>query len=233
MPGTLITDDGTEISIDDLELGTQVELDDGNTYVVVEDDEGNIEAESGDGYADFDDDGDGEYGKSADFTPADYSQVVSKAYSEAITDEQRAEVLSEVAKAAAEADLRAAQSELVISKMQQDAYVDECISKAAEYGVAGPRTELLGVTLAKAMTVLNEEEIQLLDDILKSYSELAYEVAVGTETDGMSEVLDVVHGAADQIVKSSGGSVTEEQAMVMAFEQNPELYSMYLSEKEL
>lgn len=232
MPGTILMEDGVEVSIDDLELGTEVELDDGSTYVVVEEDDlPDMEAGYDEGGVEYAE----EYGKSDDFVPYadDYSQLVSKAYNEAATDDERAAILSDIAKAAAEADERAAVAQDAIIKMEQDAYITECISKAEEYGIAGPRTDLLGITLAKAMTVLDDDEIQLLDDILKSYSDLAYEVAIGSETDGVSEVMDVVTSAADEIVKSAGGSVSHEQAMAIAFEQNPDLYAMYLSEKEL
>jgi len=56
-------------------------------------------------------------------------------------------------------------------------------------------------------------------------------VAIGSEAEGSSQIMDVVHGAADEIVKSADGGLTSEQAMAAAFDANPELYAMYLDEK--
>lgn len=223
MPDVLYTEDGTEIDIDDLEIGTEVEMEDGSVWTVAaaDDEDDQEDAQENLEYADAD------YGKSAD-----YGEMISKAYQEAVSDEQKANLFAAVAKSAeiAKAESRAAADS--ISKMHEQAYVEQCISKADEYGFAGPRTEQFGVAIAKMMQVLDQDEIQLMDDIFKAFSELIDEVAIGSEAGSESDVLDVVSGAADEIVKSANGGLTNEQAMAAAFEENPELYSLYLAEKE-
>ena len=224
MPGTLYTEEGKEIDIDDLEIGTEIELEDGQVYTVVaadDADEDEVEYEE-----------DQDYGPEADYGKSDdYGELISKAYQEAVGDEQKAKLFASVAKSAeiAKAEARAAADS--ISKMHADAYVDQCISKADEYGFAGPRSEQFGVAIAKMMTVLDDDEIQLMDDIFKAFAELIDDVAIGSEASGSSDVMDVVYGAADEIVKSADGGVTQEQAMAAAFEANPDLYSLYLDEK--
>jgi len=220
MPDVLYTEDGQEIDINDLEVGTEIELEDGQIYTVVDADEDDEDPGESVQYEAED------YGKSED-----YGQMISKAYQEAIGDDQKAQLFASVAKSAeiAKAEARAASDS--ITKMHADQYVDQCISKADDYGFAGPRTQQFGVAIAKMMTVLDDEEIQLMDDIFKAFSELIDDVAIGSEAAGVSDVLDAVHGAADEIVKSAGGDMTNEQAMAAAFEANPELYSLYLDEK--
>jgi hypothetical protein len=223
MPDVLYTEDGQEIDINDLEVGTEIELEDGQVYTVVNADEDDDD-EPDEAVQDESEDA---YGKSED-----YGQMISKAYQEAIGDDQKAQLFATVAKSAeiAKAEARAAADS--ITKMHADAYVDQCISKADDYGFAGPRTQQFGVAIAKMMTVLDDEEIQLMDDIFKAFSELIDDVAIGSEAAGVSDVIDAVNGAADEIVKSAGGDMTNEQAMAAAFEANPDLYSLYLAEKE-
>lgn len=228
MPGTLFTEDGVEVDIDDLEIGTEIELEDGQVYTVVAADEDDHEDDSDDdgSYMYVDEDGEADYGKSED-----YAEVIAKAYESAVTDEERSRLFASVAKSADIAKRQAAAAQAAISKAEADQYVNVCISKAEEYGFAGDRTEMFGVAIAKMMTVLDEEEIQLMDDIFKSFSSLIDDVAIGTEAVGASEVMDVVASAADEIVKSVEGGITPEQAMAAAFDANPDLYALYLDEK--
>lgn len=219
----LTTEDGQEIDINDLEPGTTITLDDGQEFEVVEyeeDDEDYGQYAEDDGqYAD--------YGKSAD-----YGELITKAYEEAVTDEQKAKLFATVAKSAQIAKEEAAGVRQAMDAMRESEYVDTCIAKADEYGFAGPRTELLGVAIAKGMLVWDEDEMELMDDIFKAFSSLIDEVAVGTEGSGPSEVLDIVDGVAADIVKSTEGQLTTEQAFAAAFDANPDLYNLYLSEKE-
>jgi hypothetical protein len=239
MPGTIITEDGQEIAIDDLELGTEVEID-GEVFTVVEDD--GQEGEPGEQVGGFESQGDDQlyyeededYGKSDDYVPpGKYAEMISKAYTEAVNEDERAQLVAEVAKSAEYARLESQKATDHIAKMQQEAYVEQCISKADDYGFAGPRTQEFGVALSKMMTVLDPSEIQLMDDIFKAFSELIDEVTIGQESDGYSEVMDLVDSSASEIVKSSGGDVSPEQAMAAAFDANPDLYSLYLAEKDM
>lgn len=222
-PGTIYTESGEEVSIDDLELGTLVEGEDGEIYEVVEDDSVAEVEES-----DSEDREPALVGKSDE----DYAEMISKAYSEAVTEEERARLIAGVAREAQIAKAAAKRTDATIAKMKADAYVDECIAKAEEYGIAGPRTEQFGVAISKMLTVLSEDEAQLMDDIFKSFAELAVEVAKGSEAVGASEVMEVVESHADEIVKSANGGLTKEQAMAAAFEANPDLYAMYLAEQK-
>jgi hypothetical protein len=238
MPGQVYTEDGQPIDVDDLDVGTIIVDEDGTESVVVpadatdeevaelwdyleSDDQGEPQAQDDDEYAQQ------SYGKSAD----NYADLISKAYTEAVSDDERAELLSVVAKEAHQARSEASSTRGLISKMQQDAVIDECISKAHEYGFAGPRSDEFGLVIAKMMTVLDDEELQLMDDIFKAFSELAEEVAIGTEHAGFSDVLDAAHAHAGEIVKSLDGGVSEEQAFAATFSANPDLYALYLAEK--
>jgi len=217
MPGTIYTEAGEEVAIDDLEVGTLVEGEDGEIYEVVEDlEEAQAEEEIDEGVGKAD----------------DYAELIAKAYSDAVSDEDRAKLIAGVAREAQIAKAASAATDAKIAKMQADAYVDECISKAQEYGIAGPRTEMFGVAISKMLTVLSDDEAQLMDDIFKSFSDLAVEVAKGSEAFGSSDVLEVVESHADEIVKSAGGELSKEQAMAKAFEANPDLYAMYLEEQK-
>ena len=221
MPGMIYTEAGEEVAIDDLEVGTLVEGEDGEIYEVVEDiasevseQEQALEESEGMGKSD------------------DYAELIAKAYSDAVSDEDRAKLIAGVAREAQIAKAASAKTDATIAKMQADAYVDECISKAEEYGIAGPRTEEFGVAISKMLTVLSDSEAQLMDDIFKSFSELAVEVAKGSEAFGSSDIMDQVNAHADEIVKSAGGEISKEQAMAAAFEANPELYALYLEEQK-
>lgn len=228
MPGTLILDDGTEVDIDDLEVGTEIEMEDGQVFTVVDDDGDEYDEDPYDGaYAEYDEAGDYAYGKSAD-----YGEVIAKAYQEAVTDDERSHLVADIAKSAALAQRQADEAQWQIAKMDAERELDVCISKAEEYGFAGDRTELFGVVISKMFDVLTDEELSLMDDIFKSFSDLIDDVSVGTEAEGYSEVLDFIGGTADNIVKSVDGGVTHEQAMAAAIEANPDLYSLYLAEKE-
>lgn len=235
MPGTIVTEDGQELNIDDLEPGTEIEFEDGEIFTVVAADE-EPEQEGGDAPYEqmaWEPDAEGElvdadYGKSDD-----YADMIAKAYNDAVGDDERSAVLAEVAKAAEEANLRADAQEAEIRKMHDQAYLGECIAKADEYGFAGPRTEELGMIIAKAMRVLEPSEIQLLDDIFKSFGELVEETAIGTEAEGVNDVVDAVSKAAEEIVKAAGGEVTMEQAITQVYSEQPDLYTLYREEGTL
>lgn len=222
MPATIYTETGEEVAIEDLEVGTLVEGENGEMYEVVE----AIEDE-----ADTDEVVDDEGVGKAD-EAENYADLIAKAYSDAVTDEDRAKLIAGVAREAQIAKAAADKTNARIAKMQADAYVDECISKAEEYGIAGPRTKEFGVAISKMLTVLSADEAQLMDDIFKSFSELAVEVAKGSEAFGSSDVMDVVESHAAEIVKSAEGALSKEEAMAKAFEANPDLYAMYLDEKK-
>lgn len=222
---TIYTDTGDEVSIDDLEIGTLVEGENGEMWEVVEDtsDEADVE--------DAEEREPALVGKSDD-EGEDYADLIAKAYSDAVSDEDKARLIASVAKQVevAKSDARRAADQ--ISKMEAEAYVEECISKAQEYGIAGPRTEEFGVAISKMLTVLDDSEIQLMDDIFKAFSELAVEVAKGSEAFGESDVLDSIESHATEIVKSSNGEISVEDAIIKAFEADPELYAAYLDEKK-
>ena len=218
---TIYAEDGTEVDIDDLEVGTVIQGEDGVEYVVSEGDDFD-----GDQPDDQYDEAD-EVGKSFD----DYADLIAKAYSEAVTEDDRSALIAGVAREAAIAKAEAATVADNIAKMQDEAYINTCISKADDYGFAGPRTVDFGVAISKMLTVLDESEIQLMDDIFKAFSELAYEANLGTEAYGESDVLGVVNAQASEIVKSAGGDVDELTAFTAAFEANPDLYSQYRDEQ--
>lgn len=222
MGPTIYTEAGEEVSIEDLEVGTLIEGEDGELYEVVD------SAEDEDDELPYDDpEG---VGKADD--SEDYAEMISKAYADAVSDEDRVKLLAGVAREAQIAKASARATEFHIAKMQADAYVDQCVSKAEEYGIAGPRTAEFGVAISKMLTVLSPDEIRLMDDIFKSFSDLAVEVAQGTEAIGASDIMDMVESHSDEIIKSAGGGLSKEQAMAAAFEANPDLYAMYLDEQK-
>lgn len=222
----LVTEDGQEVDIDDLEVGTEIEFDNGEVYTVVDADDADEDDEDADA-REYEPQDEADYGKSAD-----YGQLIAKAYEEAVTDEDKANLFATVAKSAQIAKAQASAAAQTMENMRTDSFIDTCISKADEYGFAGQRTEQFGVVIAKMMTVLEPEEIQLVDDIFKAFSSLIDETAIGSEYSEPSEIMDIVDGVASDIVKSTDGALTSEQAFTAAFDANPDLYNLYLAEKE-
>lgn len=224
MPDVLYAEDGTEVNIDDLPIGTEIEMDDGSVWEVVPEDADDADDDPGEPDAGL--------GKSADDPDTDYVAMIAKAYSDAVDDEGRRDVIAKMARATAAAQRRADLAMTQIEKAQADAYLDSCIAKAQDYGFAGDRTEAFGVVLAKAMTVLEPDEIELLDDIFKSFAELIDTTMIGSEGGRPSEVLDLVDQFASGIVEKADGDVSKEAAFLAAFEERPELYQQYLDEKK-
>jgi len=154
------------------------------------------------------------------------------------------EILEDISKATTEQDTQdiiiKMATELEISKaesaaaieyaeaVEMDRIQDAFIAKAAEYNLPIDN-ETLGTILMKSATVLDEDELEALDQLLIAigdhlFDELGY---VG-DTDN-SSVLDQVNAMADEYVGKSDFS--KAQITTAMFDANPSAYDAYLNEK--
>lgn len=161
------------------------------------------------------------------------------AYSKSLGDE----VLEELSKAMNDADrdtviakamdvveLYKAQSDEMAEQMalMEDQRIEEAfISKAAEYNLP-VAPEVLGPILKAAATVLDEEQLDVLDELFNAVGDVLYdEIGYVGDTDNTS-VLDEVSAVADELVGKA--DLTSAEALVAAFDANPAAYDQYLLE---
>jgi len=149
---------------------------------------------------------------------------ISKATTEQATQDIIVKMATEMEITKQEAAEAYAYAEAIEGERIQDAF----ISKAAEYNLPID-SETLGVILMKSATVLEEDELEALDQLLTAigdhlFDELGY---VG-ESDN-SSVLDQVNAMADEYVGKSDFS--KAQITTAMFDANPSAYDAYLNEK--
>lgn len=152
-------------------------------------------------------------------------EQLSKAVTEADREQIIAKALDEVEIAKAEAI--AAQEELAY--LQDERVTEAFIAKAAEYNLP-VSPEVFGPILKAAATVLDEEQLDILDHVLTAAGEAMYE-EIGFTGGGANSVFDQVTGFASEMVTKSAGDFTIEQASTAMFAANPEAYDAYIAEQ--
>jgi hypothetical protein len=120
------------------------------------------------------------------------------------------------------------------AEREHDTRVTEAfIAKAAEYNLP-IAAEVLGPILKKMATVLDESELDIIEKVFTDvgdtmYDEIGY-VGTGTNgTDVFSEVSELAKAAVSKAAES-GNQITEEDALIAAFESNPAAYTAYQAE---
>lgn len=147
------------------------------------------------------------------------------------TTEKEVEDMVETAKSAVNPELTAALERL--ETMEKSFAMKEFTEIAKKYAPLGEKEEDLAKTLYE-MKKSNEDNynayIGILDKSLGLVEKSGVFAEIGKSTSGTTgNVLDKVNAAADEIMKSDA-SITHEQAIAKAWENNPEFIAEY--EKE-
>lgn len=167
--------------------------------------------------------------KEAPMEPAKKSlgDVVLEELSKAASEDERSEI---IAKAMEEVEIAKEQANEAWGRVaeQEDAMLESAfISKAAEYNLPVNPIDF-GQILKAASTVLDYEQLDLLDQLFSSVGEALYEeIGYVGDTDNTS-VMDVVNGYVGDIIGKS--DATPEMIQSAVFEANPDAYDAYLAE---
>lgn len=256
----LFDEDGQPVDADDLEFGDVVYSEDGEELVIVPDDAGELEDEyyeepelvgkaspaqaarlrgysAGVSARQHIGRHRGKYGLAAGAAGGVAAGRLSKSLGEVLVEElsksdrderelQLAGALGdEIEKAQAAADEAYAYAEQLEDERATEAF----ISKAAEYNLPVDPVDL-GLILKAAATVLDDDQLDLLDQLFEAIGDDIYdEIGVVGDTDN-SDVLSQVDLFAEELVGKSDGGLSMAEASTLLFEQNPEAYEMYLRE---
>lgn len=154
---------------------------------------------------------------------------ILEALSKAATEDDRNAIVAKMAD-----ELNASQTQLeeivkAYEAMEDERITDAFISKAATYNLP-VAADVLGPILKSAATVLTDEQLDVLDDLLNSVGDILYgEVGYVGDTDNQI-VTDQVDAYARELVGKSAGQMTHEQASVAIYEANPQAYEAYLAQ---
>lgn len=151
-------------------------------------------------------------------------EELSKAVNDTDRDEIIAKALNEVEVYKAQADAMAEQ----LAEIEEARIEDAFISKAAEYNLP-VAPEVLGPILKAAATVLTEEQLDVLDSLFESVGDTLYQEVGYVGDTSNSSVMDQVNAYAGELVGKA--DVSEAEAIVKAFENNPAAYEAYLAEQ--
>ena len=150
--------------------------------------------------------------------------------SKAVTDADRDAVIAKAMDEVEIAKAEAAQATEMLEIERDIRITDAYIAKAAEYNLP-VEAGVLGPILKSVATVLTDEQLDVLDELLSSVGEVLYAergISGGATNSG---VLDEVYGMSAELVGKSAGAVSLEQATTAMFETNPGAYETYLAEQ--
>jgi len=150
--------------------------------------------------------------------------------SKAVTDADRDAVIAKAMDEVEIAKAEAAQATEMLEIERDIRITDAYIAKAAEYNLP-VEAGVLGPILKSVATVLTDEQLDVLDELLSSVGEALYAergISGGATNSG---VLDEVYGMSAELVGKSAGAVSLEQATTAMFETNPGAYETYLAEQ--
>lgn len=132
----------------------------------------------------------------------------------------------------AEAVAKAAQEEVVKAKAAQEA--SEYIAKAKSLG-APDAEKVGGLLLRVAKGTTTADDAATLETMLKAANAqgqtAALFKALGSDTAADAEPEAMLKAKADEIEKAAEGKMTKEQAYAKAVEQNPALYTAYVTKR--
>lgn len=230
--------DGNPVDESTLEHGSIVLDGDGNPFVYTDPDGPELELPEGmvwadDSSSDYADDNEPELvGKS-------FGAEVLEAISKAVDSDEQKEAIAKafaVQQEQLEVYKRQAEEAQAWAEREHDERVTEAfIAKAAEFNLP-VAAEVLGPILKKMATVLSDAELDVVEKVFTDVGDTLYDEVgfVGTGTNGAS-VYDEVEAVAKAAVAKAaedGASITDEDAMVAAFEANPAAYAAYNAEMQ-
>lgn len=132
----------------------------------------------------------------------------------------------------AEAIAKAAQEEVVKAKAAQEAA--EYIAKAKSLG-ATDADKVGGLLLRVAKGTTTADDAATLENMLKAANAqgqtAALFKAMGSDSSVDAKPEEMLKAKADEIEKAACGKMTKEQAYAKAMEENPSLYSAYVSNR--
>ena len=164
---------------------------------------------------------------------SDVLEAISKAVDD---DAQKAAIRKafEVQQEQIEVYKRQAEEAQAWAEREHDTRVTEAfIAKAAEFNLP-VAPEVLGPILKKMATVLDESELDIVEKVFTDVGDTLYDEVgyVGTGTNGpdvFNEVEELAKAAVSKAA-ANGQQISEDDALVAAFEMNPQAYAAYNSE---
>lgn len=126
--------------------------------------------------------------------------------------------------------------EKTVAELQEDAVLEGFIEKAESYSNLTASAEELGALLKDANEHLEDENVELLERLLKSShaliedNDLELETEKGQEGDGNPDALARLESIAVE-KREEDPDLSEEQAFAKAAQENPKLYTDYKSGK--
>jgi hypothetical protein len=155
--------------------------------------------------------------------------TVLEQLSKAVTDADRDQIVAKMADELGDARKQNDEIAKALEEERDIRITEAFIAKAAEYNLPISPARF-GPILKSIATVLDDEDLEVLDELLSSVGTALYEELGFTGGASNSGVLDEVYGAASELVGKAAGSVSFEQATVAMFETNPGAYEAYLAE---
>lgn len=152
--------------------------------------------------------------------------------SKALNDDERDTVIAKAMDAVEDIAKRNDALENAVSQLLQDREYGDYFEIAKGYEVPVETDELAHV-LHKAATVMDEDELGVLERVLAGATEItkSYFEEVGFGGQIESDIMAQIAATADGVVHKSGDlGVTREQAIAALFENNPDAYDQYESE---
>lgn len=132
----------------------------------------------------------------------------------------------------ADAAAKAAAEE--VAKMKEQTETAEYIAKAKALG-AGDADKLGGLLMRVAKGKTTEEDAATFETMLKAANAQGQVAAlfksVGSDSAVDGNPGDLLQAKADEIHKAADGKMTKEQAYAKAMDENPELYTAYVSKR--
>lgn len=239
--------EGVELSEDELEAGDVVFDDDGQQYLVEETNEVAEEPELVGKAVNFGSFGSGakKLGNMADRNrkglvaggaagfvggrmSKSYSDTVLEELSKAYTTGDRDEVIAKALGRIEESDQRAQRAENIAKALADEAEYGEFFEVAKNFDALPVETDELATILQTVSKVLDEDQLNTLGRVLAAADNSIY-ASEGYDGAGDSSVYGLVESAAAEAV-GKGLSLSQEEAVVALFAENPDAYEEYLSE---
>lgn len=164
---------------------------------------------------------------SQEFAPS-LSQVVLEELSKAASDEDRNAIVAASVEEAEIAKAEAFAAQEAVLDMQDTQLEVAFISKAAEYNLPVDPA-VLGPILKSAASVLDAEQLDVLDALFNGVGEALYD-EIGYEGGGDNvSVMDMVDASVEEHIGKSDFS--PEAITTAVFDSNPDAYDQYIAEK--
>lgn len=220
--------DGNPVDENELEHGDVVYSDSGEPFVYVEEGrEADFEVE--DPEDSYDDD------REPALVGKSFGAEVLEAISKSVDDDEQKQAIAKafaVQQEQLEIYKRQAQEAQAWAEREHDTRVTEAfIAKAEEFNLP-VSAEVFGPILKKMATVLDEDELDIVEKVLTDAGDMLYDEVgyVGTASNGPLDEVEAVAKAAVSKAAASGQQISEDDALIAALEMNPEAYAAYNAE---